>query len=458
MATLPTLAELGRALADGRESSRSLVEGALGRIADPAGEGARAFTRVYAEAARAQAEASDRLRGLGLVPSPLAGIPISIKDLFDVQGDVTQAGSVTCAGEAPATADAAAVTRLRAAGAVVVGKTNMVEFAYGGVGLNPHFGTPRAPFDRHNPSVPGGRAPGGSSSGAAVSVADAMAAAALGTDTGGSCRIPAALCGITGFKPTQERVPLDGAFPLSPSLDSIGSLAPTAACCALVDRILAGKPAIVPPARPLGSVRLAIPQTLVLDDLDQAVSASWRRTLTALSRAGAQIVELPLREFAAIGDPRVRHAIAAAEAWAIHRPRLRDPAISRLYDPRVSARIAHGAELDVADYIDLLAFRRDLRRRVAATAAGFDALIMPTCPITAPTIAEASEDDAYPRINILLLRNTSVTNFLDGTAISLPCTAPDEPPAGLMIAGERGADDRILAIAQAAEAALKIGI
>jgi aspartyl-tRNA(Asn)/glutamyl-tRNA(Gln) amidotransferase subunit A len=285
-------------------------------------------------------------------------------------------------------------------------------------------------------------------------VADAMAAAALGTDTGGSCRIPAALCGIAGFKPSQNRVPLDGAFPLSPSLDSIGPLAPSAACCALIDRILAGAAPVLPPARPLSAIRLAVPQTLVLDDLDAIVAHNWLRTLTALSRAGIQVVELPLRELAEIAEPRVRHSIAAAEAWAIHRPRLRDPAIGPLYDPNVSARIARGAELDVADYIDLLALRRDFRRRVNAATAGFDAMIMPTCPITAPAIADVSNDETYPRVNILLLRNTSVTNFLDGTALSLPSSGPGEAPVGLMIAGENGADDRILSVGQALETVL----
>src|SRR5215469_9067384 len=236
----PTLRDLAAELAAGRTTSRALTEAALARIADPGGEGRRSFTRVYETAALATADAQDRLRGAGILLSPLAGLPVSVKDLFDVAGEATTAGSVALKDAPPAVADAPIVRRLRAAGAVIVGKTNMTEFAYSGVGINPHYGTPGNPYDR-------ARVPGGSSSGAAVSVVDGCAAVAIGTDTGGSVRIPAALCGLVGFKPTQRRVPRDGAVPLSTTLDSIGPLARSVEDCAIVDAILAGEEPVVPP-------------------------------------------------------------------------------------------------------------------------------------------------------------------------------------------------------------------
>jgi aspartyl-tRNA(Asn)/glutamyl-tRNA(Gln) amidotransferase subunit A len=290
----PTVLGLAAALAAGRTTSRALVEEALQRIADPKGEGARAFLKVYAEEARAAAEAQDRLRKAGYVASPLAGLPVSIKDLFDVAGERTLAGSKALDDAPPAARDATIVARLRAAGAVLIGRTNMTEFAFSGVGINPHYGTPGNPRD---PS----RIPGGSSSGAPISV-DLGCAVAIGTDTGGSVRIPAALCGITGFKPTQSRVPLDGALPLSATLDSIGPLANSVACCAIADAVMAGAAPEVPPALPVEGLRLGVPQTLVLDDLEPEVAAAFERACRALSKAGARVTDLPLKEFADYSD------------------------------------------------------------------------------------------------------------------------------------------------------------
>ncbi|MET0879894.1 MAG: amidase family protein, partial [Tardiphaga sp.] len=235
MTTLqPTLASLAADLEAGRTTSRKLVEACLAQIADPAGEGQRTFIHVDRDAALAAADAMDGLRKAGAAPSPYAGIPVSIKDLFDIKGQVSRAGSRALEDSAPAESDAPAVARLRAVGFVVIGRTNMVEFAYSGIGTNPHYGTPKSSYKREI-----GHVPGGSSSGAAVSVVDGMAHGALGTDTGGSCRIPAAFNGIVGFKPTQARVPLDGAVPLSFTLDSIGPLARTVECCAIMDAVLA---------------------------------------------------------------------------------------------------------------------------------------------------------------------------------------------------------------------------
>jgi aspartyl-tRNA(Asn)/glutamyl-tRNA(Gln) amidotransferase subunit A len=244
-----TIAEAAAALASGRTTSRALVETALDRIADPAGEGARTFVRTYPTQARASADAIDALRRANRAPSPFAGIPVSLKDLLDVAGEPTPAGSVVLADAPLATAHAPVVQRLLAAGLIPVGRTNMTEFAFSGVGINPHYGTPRSPYGRQADGS--GRVPGGSSSGAAVSVSDHMAFAAIGTDTGGSCRIPAAFCGVVGYKPTQRRVPRDGVLPLSTTLDSIGPLARTVACCAPKMLCWTGwTPPLKPPSTP----------------------------------------------------------------------------------------------------------------------------------------------------------------------------------------------------------------
>src|SRR5690242_14694874 len=269
-----TVTSLAAAPAAGRTTSRALVEEALSRIADPGGEGRRCFVRVYGDTARKAADAQDRLRAAGYVASPLAGLPVSIKDLFDVAGEVTLAGSKALDDRPPATADAPVVARLRAAGAVLIGRTNMTEFAFSGIGINPHYGTPGNPFDRR-------RIPGGSSSGAPISVVDGFAAVAIGTDTGGSVRIPAAFCGIVGFKPTQKRVPREGATPLSTTLDSIGPLGRSVACCAVTDAILAAEDPVVPPAHPVAGLRLGVPRTLVLDELDREVGSAFEAACNA---------------------------------------------------------------------------------------------------------------------------------------------------------------------------------
>jgi aspartyl-tRNA(Asn)/glutamyl-tRNA(Gln) amidotransferase subunit A len=440
--------ETAQALTQGTVTSVRLVEEALERADDPAGEGARVFTRIYREAARVQAAASDHLRAAGIVASPLSGIPISIKDLFDVAGETTTAGSVVLKGRAPAKRDAAIVRRLRAAGAVVVGKTNMTEFAYSGVGLNPHYGTPRNCWDRN-----GGRIPGGSSSGAAISVTDAMAVAAIGTDTGGSVRIPAALNGLVGFKPTARRVPLDGAFPLSSSLDSIGPLANSLACCAIIDSVIAGEEPTLPSPIPLPGLRLAVPQHYVVDGLETAVVDCFESALRRLSDAGAQIVGLPFAELEELPSINAKGGFSAAECYATLRELI--AADSGKIDPRVLARIVCGAEMSGPDYVDLVAARASLIARASALTAPFDAVAMPTLAVTAPSIATLADDDEYVRTNAAILRNPSVVNFLDRCALTLPCHEPGEAPVGLTLMGEHLGDRRLISIGLSCEAALR---
>jgi aspartyl-tRNA(Asn)/glutamyl-tRNA(Gln) amidotransferase subunit A len=435
----PTIQQLAADLAAGRTTSRKLTEEALARIGDPAGEGGRAFIKVYRTAARAAADASDALRKAGLVASPLAGLPVSIKNLCDVAGETTLAGSKAL-DDAPAAAeDAPVVARLRAAGAVIVGSTNMSEFAFSGVGFNPHYGTPGNPADRS-------RVPGGSSSGAAVSVGDGMAVAALGTDTGGSVRIPAAVCGITGFKPTARRVPIDGVVPLSTSLDSIGPLANSVECCAIVDAVFAGEPIAVPAPTPLAGLRFAVPMHFVMDDLDPVVARAFERALKALSGLGVRIEQIDLPELNELPAINAKGGFAASEAYAWHRQLIARRGDD--YDPFVRPRIMRGKEMSAADYIDLLQARADLEKRVSAVTVNYDAVVMPTCAIVAPTLAEVSTPEGFTKKNLLLLRNTTVGNFLDRCAVSLPCHAADELPVGFMMMGEAMADKRLLAIAR----------
>jgi aspartyl-tRNA(Asn)/glutamyl-tRNA(Gln) amidotransferase subunit A len=449
MKNKPTLATLADDLAHGRTSARKLVDECIARIADPAGEGIRTFIHVDREAAIAAAEAMDHLRSAKAAPSPYAGIPVSIKDLFDIKGQVTRAGSRALEDSAPAEADATVVARLRRAGFIVIGRTNMTEFAYSGIGINPHYGTPKSAWQR---SV--GHVPGGSSSGAAVSVADGMAYGALGTDTGGSCRIPAAYNGIVGFKPTQRRVPLDGGVPLSFSLDSFGPLARTVGCCAVLDAVLADEPVRPLQPRPVKGMRLAVPTTVALDELEDEVARTFERALEVLSRQGALIERIAVPEFLDVGVMNAKGGFAASESYAWHRYLLTSK--GDVYDPRVSSRILRGEGLSAADYIDLLNARRSLIARATARLAPYDALAMPTTAITPPRISDLADDKVFTKANLLSLRNCTLINMIDGCAISLPAHREGEAPVGLMLAASGGSDRRIFELAAAMEDVIRV--
>ena len=395
----PTLASLAAGLDSGATSARKLVEECLAKIAEPSGEGGRAFIHVDKEGALGAADAMDRLRKARAAPSPYAGIPVSIKDLFDIKGQVTRAGSRALEEDCcPADADAPVVARLRRAGFVVIGRTNMTEFAFSGIGINPHFDTPKGAWRRHV-----GHVPGGSSSGAAVSVVDGMAHGALGTDTGGSCRIPAAFNGIVGFKPTQRRVPLEGGVPLSSTLDSFGPLARTVGCCAVLDAVLAGEPVKPLQPRPIKGMRLAVPTTVVLDQLEDAVARTFERALETLSRQGALIERIEVPEFLDVGVMNTKGGFAAAESYAWHRYLI--VSHGDVYDPRVRTRILRGEAISAADYIDLLGARRSLIARTEKRIAPHDALILPTTANTPPRIADLADDKAFTAQNLLALRN-----------------------------------------------------
>lgn len=446
--SLPTILELQQKLDAGETTSLELVEQALARIADPAGEGARTFTAVWAEQARAAARASDTLRAAGLARSPLEGLPVSIKDLFDVAGKVTKAGSALRRHAPVAEKHAAAVERLALAGAILIGHTNMTEFAFSGLGLNPHYGTPSSPWDRETKRIPGG-----SSSGAGVSVADGMAVAALGTDTGGSIRIPSAFCGLTGFKPTAARVPADGAFPLASSLDSSGPLAASVNCCAIMDAILSAEDRPLPAVLAPQSLRLATTKSLVLDGADGHVVDVFQRALETLRKRGVRIDEIEIPEFLELAGINRKGGLVCAEAYAVHRHEL--AAHETDYDPRVASRILRGRDIDCADYIDLHAQRHRWSAAVETRLEGYDALLMPTVPIIAPAIESLqASDEAYFAANALILRNPGLINFLDGCALSLPCHRVGEAPVGLMVAAPAYSDDRVLDVGRSIEAML----
>ena len=379
---------------------------------------------------------------------PLAGIPVSVKDLFDVAGEVTAAGSTVLADAAPAAEDCPAVARLRAAGAVLAGRTNMVEFAFSAVGINPHYGTPVNPCD---PTV--ARIPGGSSSGAAVSVATGAALAALGSDTGGSLRIPAALCGLVSFKSTARLVPRAGAIPLSTTLDTVGAITRSVRDAVLLHEVLSAHPAHLPKSA-LADCRLAVVKTLMLDDLAPEVAEAFEASVKVLRQAGALIEEIDLPELGEVASINAAGGFSAAESYAWHRQLI--AARGAEYDPRVAQRILRGANMSAADYIDLLAARASWIARIEARLADFDAVLSPTVPILAPEIASLQgNDDEFFRINALLLRNPSIVNLLDGCAISLPCKRRGQLPVGLMVWQAAMHDDAVLALALQIEAALQ---
>jgi aspartyl-tRNA(Asn)/glutamyl-tRNA(Gln) amidotransferase subunit A len=422
-----------------RASCRDRLEQALARIVDPKGEGARACLTVYADAARAAADAADARAARGASLGPFDGTIVSIKDLFDVAGEPTRAGSKILAEEAaPAKADAVVVARLRAAGAVIVAKTNMTEFAFSGIGANPHFGTPGNPRDR-------ARVPGGSSAGAPVAVADGMCEVAIGTDTGGSVRIPASLCGLVGFKPSKQRVPTDGAFPLSYTLDSVGPIARSVAECAAADAVMAGEDSLPLEPIALAGLRFGVAEGLPLDRLDDTVAAAFALAVKRLDDAGARVSHETFALFDHMGEVNGKGGISPYESCEIHRDRMNRRGGD--IDPNVRARVARGCEITPETYAAMVRERGRLVRAMDARLATLDALLMPTTSIVAPTIAEVADSKIFAARNAAVLRNTAVINFFDLCAITLPL--PAALPVGLMVIARNGQDHRLLRIAAA---------
>ena len=437
-------------LLSGTAGAREEMEISVAIAQSPACE--RAFLKTSFEEARAAAA------NPASAARPLAGLAVSVKDLFDIAGQATPAGSAVLADAPPALHDSPAVARLKAAGAAIMGRTNMTEFAFSGVGTNPHFGTPANPADAAVPRIPGG-----SSSGAAVSVATGAAFIGLGSDTGGSIRIPAALCGIVGFKNTARLTPREGALPLSTTLDTVCAMTRSVRDAILAHEILAAR-MVTRSRMPLAGYRLAVPHTTMLDGLDATVARAFERAVAALRAAGAQVEDIALAEIRDLGAIQATGGFSAAESYAWHKGLLERHAGG--YDPRVRTRIERGAAMKAHEYIELIRARRDWIVRVQAALRGFDAVLSPTVPIVAPPIAQVApaghidaaqdtaRDEEFFRVNALLLRNPSVVNMLDGCAITIPCHVPGELPAGLMIWQSAMRDDTVLNIALQAQAAL----
>jgi len=427
--------------------SRASIERALLRADQP--DARSVFTLRLDAQARALAEAADTL---ATADAPRAarflGVPVTVKDNFDLQGYATTAGSTLLADAAPATRDARVVQRLRRAGFVLLGRTNMTEFAFSGLGLNPHYGTPL------NPAFPGERRiPGGSSSGAAVSVALGIAPAAIGTDTGGSIRIPAALCGLTGLKPTAAAVSREGVLPLSSTLDTVGVIATSVETCAAVFDVIRDRPGASRSAISGRRIRLGRVETYVQDDLDADVAQAYATALERLQAAGIGIEALAAPELADIPQMMREVSFSSAEAAAWHAPFLAAGRADE-YDPRVLIRIRAGESMKAPAYVRLIEQRRALIRSIAQRMSGLDALIWPTVPFTAPTLESLADDGAYHCANARALRNSTVANLLDGCAISIPCSGAGAP-VGLTLAALQGCDDHLLQIAATAQSILQ---
>lgn len=442
------LTEALTALGTDRRDARALLEESLAQADSPASE--HVFLRRFDEQARAAAQASDALAERGAPRPLLGGLAVSVKDLFDVAGQPTTAASAAMADALPAAQDSPAVARLRAAGAALIGHTNLSEFAFSGVGINPHHGTPRNPVTH---AIDGkDRIPGGSTSGGAVSVATGAAWAALGSDTGGSLRIPAALQGLVGFKNTARLVPLGGAIPLSPSLDTAGAITRSVRDAALLHGVLSGTP-IALDHRPLAEWRFAVTPSFMQDELEPAVATAFERALDALRAAGARIEERALPALPRVAELQTQGGITAAESWAWHHARLAER--GDRYDPRVALRIRRGEAITPAAYQSLLDARARWIHDMTASMQGIDAFLSPTVPLQAPEIAPLlHSDDLFFATNARLLRNTAVVNLLDGCAISIPCEHPGELPVGLMLWAPAMRDATLLGAASAVERTL----
>jgi aspartyl-tRNA(Asn)/glutamyl-tRNA(Gln) amidotransferase subunit A len=450
----PDLTETRQRIAQGQVSAKEAMQDCLDRA--QSADGQNAFLRLYAD--RSIEQTADPV----LATTPLGGLAFSVKDLFDELGQVTTAGSLALADAPPAAADAPVVARLRAAGGVSIGRSHMVEFAFSGVGINPHHPTPRAVDAKGHQGLgwdaQTARIPGGSSSGAAVSVASGAAWIGLGSDTGGSIRIPAAFNGLVGFKPTARCVPTDGAWPLSPTLDSVGALTRSARDAVLVHSILADQ-AVRLDAKPWSERRLAVVHQPLTNELSAPVASAFWRSVALLRQGGATVVDLELPELDELSGLQANGGFAAAESYAWHRELLASR--GHLIDPRVASRMQRGEAIQAWQYLNLQRARQQWIVRVAQSLSGFDAVVSPTVPVTAPAIADvapgAERDDAFFRLNALLLRNTSVVNLLDGCAISLPCHQPGEAPVGLMLWHCALHDDTVLSVALQAERLLTVG-
>jgi aspartyl-tRNA(Asn)/glutamyl-tRNA(Gln) amidotransferase subunit A len=446
---LRTAAALGADLRAGRLDVCDVVEETLAAIASHPDQSI--FIETTGARAREEALAARKRLRSGFPLGPLDGVPVAWKDLFDVQGRVTTAGSVVLKSEPPAPRDAALLAAASRAGLIAVGLVNMSEFAYSAIGLNPHYGTPRNPNDAKSH-----RAPGGSSSGSGVVVAAGLAPLAIGTDTGGSVRIPASFNGVVGYKASTGRFPMEGVFPLSRTLDTPGPLAKTVEDCVLADAALRG--AVAPEARRgrIEDLHILVPQTLVFDECQSAVVANFEAAIERLARAGARIERRRLPQLAAVVDLIARRGhLVGPEAMHVHGARVFGPQAERI-DRRVVKRINLAKDMTAVDLVEVLQSR--MRLIAEADAEIGDAIVaFPTTPhVAMPIAALEADDDLFARENLKTARNTMVGNFLDWCGVAMPSGYDAEGmPTSLLLSARHGRDTDALSAALTVEALVR---
>lgn len=423
-------------------TSSARLQQCLDRINDPKGQGSIIFTRLYVEAARQDAAASDARRVAGRPLSPIDGKIVSIKDLFDVAGDVTTAGSRLMSKNAPAESDAPIVKTLRRAGAVIIGKTHMTEFAFSAVGMNPHFGDPGNPDDVT-------RIAGGSSTGAAIAIRLGMCEMSVGSDTGGSIRMPSALCGTVGLKPTQARIPREGMVPLCPSFDTAGAIAASVQDCAKLDAVLAGDSKVEIEPLALEGLRIGVPESYFFDGMEAPVQEAFEATLEKLKQSGTLLVKARIDDILAdMNAVNERATFPNIESSFVFRQQMKDDPDA--VDPFIRSRIERGMSIEASHYIWMTEQRSDLMNRIDVAMQSLDFIVTPTVPILAAKIADMRNPDQLATTNLLLLRNTWVANFFDLPALSLPINNGGLS-IGLQIVGKRADDMRVLSAGLALE-------
>ena len=440
------IAQLSVLIQSGHLDPRTLAEETLDMIREE--DDQAIFVGLTAARAMAEAEAASKRIREGRSCGVLDGIPVAWKDLFDLEGMATTAGSTVLAENAATSRDADVVKALQQAGMVSLGRTNMSEFAFSGLGINPHYGTPRNPA-----STDGHRLPGGSSSGAGVAVAAGLVPVAIGTDTGGSVRIPAAFNGVVGYKASRGRYSMRGVYPLAKSLDSLGPLTRTVQDAVWVDAAMRGRTVADLQSASLSGLSLVVPETVFFDGIEAGVAAAFEQAVERLARAGASVRRQAFPVFSELFDLiKEKGALVTAEAFALHKARLEGVDATRM-DPRVVARTRLGANISMPDYIAIL----EARERMTAAFSGMigrdELLVSPTLPHVAAKVAPLlQDDDAFLAMNAKTLRNTQIGNFLDHCGVSIPCGVGEAGmPVGLLLSGLHGADDRVLGVAMAAE-------
>jgi aspartyl-tRNA(Asn)/glutamyl-tRNA(Gln) amidotransferase subunit A len=406
------------------------------------------YRLVTATRAREQARRAEEAFARGIDLGPLQGVPLALKDLMDTEGEVTAAGSKVLAENPPALADCPAARRLDEAGAVFLGKTTMTELAFSGLGLNPHFGTPANAFDA-------ARLPGGSSSGVAAAVARGLACAAVGSDTGGSVRIPAAYNNLVGLKTTDGSIPMEGITPLSITLDTLGPIARTVEDGWHLWRALSAQaPAPFAPDDVKG-LKLLAPVAVLQEGLDPSVEEAFVETCALLETLGAQVRRDEGAILREIGAAHGRYgSFPSLEALALYEDLIE--ARGEDMDPRVSTRILQFRDRKAKDYIRLVLKRKEIQKAFWAEFGDIDAIVAPTVAVLPPRFADVEMDEAYFRLNNLVLRNTMVFNFLGVPAVSVPAGFKEGLPVGFMIAARPHGEALALSVAHALERRLAL--